>query len=56
VGDQRFDGRGHFFAAAAAVDRLIDLYTATNQPAEAAQWQAERAKYAAPATSPGEKK
>jgi serine/threonine protein kinase len=28
-----------------ALDRLIELYTATNQPAEAKRWQAERAKY-----------
>jgi tetratricopeptide (TPR) repeat protein len=30
-----------------ALDRLIALYTATNQPYEAKQWQAERAKYPA---------
>jgi hypothetical protein len=83
VGDQRFDGHGHFFAAAAeamrlllagygglrqreegipsrastripeAIDRLIELYTATNKPGEATKWRAERAKYpaAAPMTS-----
>jgi tetratricopeptide (TPR) repeat protein len=28
-----------------ALDRLVELYTATNQPTEAAQWRAERAKY-----------
>ena len=28
-----------------ALDRLIELYTATNQPDEAKKWQAERAKY-----------
>ena len=28
-----------------ALDRLIELYTATNQPDEANKWQAERAKY-----------
>ncbi len=31
----------------AALDRLIALYTATNRPAEAQRWQAERAKYPA---------
>ena len=29
----------------AALDRLIELYTALNQPDEAKKWQAERAKY-----------
>ncbi len=33
-----------------ALDRLIELYTATNRPDEAKKWQAERAKY------PSEKK
>ena len=28
-----------------ALDRLIELYTATNKPDEANKWQAERAKY-----------
>src|SRR5262249_34444993 len=28
-----------------ALDRLIELYTATNQPDEVKKWQAERAKY-----------
>jgi hypothetical protein len=28
-----------------ALDRLIDLHTATNKPVEAKKWQAERAKY-----------
>jgi hypothetical protein len=28
-----------------AIDRLIDLYTATNKPDEVAKWRAERAKY-----------
>jgi hypothetical protein len=27
------------------LDRLIELYTATNRPDEATKWQAERAKY-----------
>jgi hypothetical protein len=31
-----------------AVDRLIDLYTATNKPDEVKKWQAERAKYPTP--------
>ena len=31
-----------------ALDRLIDLYTATNKPDEVKKWQAERAKYPAP--------
>jgi hypothetical protein len=30
-----------------ALDRLIELYTATNRPDEAAKWRAERAKYPA---------
>ena len=30
---------------AAAADRLAELYTALGNPAEAAKWQAERAKY-----------
>jgi hypothetical protein len=40
-----------------ALDRLIELSTATNQPEEVKKWQAERAKYpeAAP-PKPGEKK
>jgi hypothetical protein len=28
-----------------AIDRLIELYTATNRPDEAKKWQAKRAKY-----------
>jgi eukaryotic-like serine/threonine-protein kinase len=28
-----------------ALDRLIDLYTATNKPEEVKKWQAEQAKY-----------
>jgi serine/threonine-protein kinase len=28
-----------------AVDRLIELYTATNKPDEVKKWRAERAKY-----------
>ena len=28
-----------------ALDRLIELYTATNKPGEATKWRAERAKY-----------
>ena len=31
-----------------ALDRLIELYTATNKPDEAKKWRAERAKYPAP--------
>ena len=30
-----------------ALDRLIELYTATNKPDEVKKWQAERAKYPA---------
>ena len=30
-----------------ALDRLIELYTATNKPDEAKKWQADRAKYQA---------
>ena len=37
-----------------ALDRLIDLYTATNKPDEVKKWQAERAKY--PVTKPAERK
>jgi tetratricopeptide (TPR) repeat protein len=36
-----------------ALDRLIDFYTATNQPDEAKKWQAEWAKY--PQTKPADK-
>jgi hypothetical protein len=32
-----------------ALDRLIELYTATNKPDEVNKWQAERAKYRTPA-------
>lgn len=39
-----------------ALDRLIELYTATNQPDEAKKWQAERAKYPDPTLPPDEKK
>jgi eukaryotic-like serine/threonine-protein kinase len=37
-----------------AIDRLIELYTATNRPVDVKKWQAERAKY--PAQKPTEKK
>ena len=40
-----------------ALDRLIELYTATNKSEEVKKWQAERAMYpAAQAPPPGEKK
>ena len=39
-----------------ALDRLIELYTATNKPDELKKWQAERAKYPAIAPMPREKK
>ncbi len=39
-----------------AVDRLIELYTATNQTGDAKKWRAERAKYANIAPPPREKK
>ena len=39
-----------------ALDRLIELYTATNKPDEVKKWQAERAKYPEAAPPPGEKK
>jgi serine/threonine-protein kinase len=32
----------------AALDRLIDLYTATNKPDEVKKWRAEREKYPKP--------
>ncbi|VTS01455.1 serine threonine protein kinase : Putative serine/threonine protein kinase OS=Gemmata sp. Wa1-1 PE=3 SV=1: TPR_10 [Gemmata massiliana] len=35
-----------------AVDRLIELYTATNQPTELARWRTERAKYPTGAPPP----
>ena len=38
-----------------ALDRLIELYTATNKPDEVKKWQAERAKYPATAPPPGQK-
>ena len=38
-----------------AVDRLIELYTATNKPADAKKWRAERAKYPNIAPPPLEK-
>ena len=39
-----------------ALDRLIDLSTATNKPDDVKKWQAERAKYPEAAPTPGEKK
>ncbi len=40
-----------------AIDRLVELFTATDKPNEVKTWQAERAKYpAAQAPPPGEKK
>ena len=39
-----------------ALDRLIELYTATNKPEEAKKWRAERAKYPNIAPPPREKK
>jgi tetratricopeptide (TPR) repeat protein len=39
-----------------AIDRLIELYAATNKPDEAEKWKAERAKYPKPAPTPQEKK
>ncbi len=39
-----------------ALDRLIDLSTATNKPDDVKKWQTERAKYLAAAPTPGEKK
>jgi hypothetical protein len=39
-----------------ALDRLIELYTATNRPDEAKKWRAERAKYPTAAPPPREKK
>ena len=38
-----------------ALDRLIELYTATDRPAEAKKWRAERAKYSELASPPPEK-
>ena len=38
-----------------ALDRLIDLATATNKPEDVKKWQAERAKYPATAPPPGKK-
>jgi cytochrome c-type biogenesis protein CcmH/NrfG len=38
-----------------ALDRLIELYTATKKPEELKEWQAERAKYPATAPPPGKK-
>jgi len=40
---------------AEALDRLIELYTATDRPDEAEKWREERAKYPAPAPPPREK-
>jgi tetratricopeptide (TPR) repeat protein len=39
-----------------ALDRLIDLYNATNKPDEAQRWQAERARYGAKEAPPPEAK
>ena len=39
-----------------ALDRLIELYTATDKPEEVNKWQAEQAKYAPPAASATENK
>jgi hypothetical protein len=39
-----------------ALDRLIELYTATNKPDEAKKWQAERAKYSEINPMPREQK
>ena len=39
-----------------ALDRIIELYTATNKLDEVKKWQAERAKYPKDAPMPGEKK
>jgi WD40 repeat protein len=44
------------FAARFYLDRLIELYTATNHPDEVKKWQAERAKYPAAAPMPRDKK
>jgi hypothetical protein len=37
------------------MDRLVDLYTATNKPDEVKKWRTERAKYAEVAPRPAEK-
>jgi hypothetical protein len=39
-----------------AVDRLIELYTATNRPDEVKRWQAERATYPEVVAMPQEEK
>jgi serine/threonine protein kinase len=39
-----------------ALDRLVELYTATDKPDEVKKWQAERAKYPGATPLPGEKK
>jgi hypothetical protein len=39
-----------------ALDRLIELYTATDRPQEAKKWRAERAKHTSLAPPPREKK
>ena len=39
-----------------ALDRLIELYTTTDQPDEVQKWQAERAKYPPPAAAATEEK
>jgi hypothetical protein len=36
-----------------ALDRLVDLASATNKPDEVKKWQAERARYSATASRPG---
>src|SRR5262249_44320483 len=44
------------FAARFYLDRLIELYTARNQPDEVKKWRAERTKYPKAAPIPREKK
>jgi hypothetical protein len=44
------------FRLHAALDRLIELSTATNKPDEVKKWQAERAKYPEVGPMPREKK
>lgn len=39
-----------------ALDRLVELYTATEKPEDVKKWQAERGKYPDAAPMPGEKK
>jgi eukaryotic-like serine/threonine-protein kinase len=38
-----------------AIDRLVELYTATNKPQEVAKWKSERAKYASAQKAPASK-